>query len=148
DHAAATHAAKLTTAEAQIDWSLPAEQVSAHIRGMSPQPGAWTLLDGARTKILGIEAAPEHAPLPPGRIEAGKRQVLVATGTAPIALSTLAPAGKKPMRAADCARGASLAADARFTIAPQDGDPACPRTDEAARAAGRAVTVAPGATTA
>ena len=124
DHAAATHAAKLTTAEAQIDWSLPAEQVSAHIRGMSPQPGAWTLLDGARTKILGIEAAPEHAPLPPGRIEAGKRQVLVGTGTAPIALSTLAPAGKKPMRAADWARGASLAADARFTTAPQDGDPA------------------------
>ena len=118
DHAAATHAAKLSTAEAAIDWTLPAEQVSAHIRGMSPAPGAWTLLDGSRTKILGLEAAPEHAPLPPGRIEATKRQVLVGTGTDVLALARLAPAGKRPMRAADWARGAGLEADATFT---QDG---------------------------
>lgn len=101
DDSLATHAAKLSTAEARIDWTRPAEQVAAHIRGMSPQPGAWTLLDGARTKLLGVEQAPEHAPLPPGRIETTKRQVLVGTGTDVIALSTLAPAGKRPMRAAD-----------------------------------------------
>ena len=122
DHAAATHAAKLTTAEARIDWTRSAEEVSAHIRGMSPQPGAWTLLDGARTKLLGVERAPEHAPLAPGLIEATKRQVLVGTGTDVIALSTLAPAGKRPMRAADWARGAGLAADTRFTSDLQDGE--------------------------
>ena len=124
DHDAATHAAKLTTAEARIDWSRSAEEVSAHIRGMSPQPGAWTLLDGARAKILGVEQAPEHAPLPPGRIEATKRQVLVGTGSEVIALSTLAPAGKRPMRAADWARGAALDAEARFTNDLQDGESA------------------------
>ncbi|GAA1484997.1 methionyl-tRNA formyltransferase [Brachybacterium fresconis] len=118
DHAAATHAAKLSTAEAAIDWTLPADQVSAHIRGMSPTPGAWTLLEGARTKILGLEAAAEHAPLPPGRIEATKRQMLVGTGTDVLAVAKLAPAGKRPMRAADWARGAGLGADATFT---QDG---------------------------
>ncbi|GAA1487734.1 methionyl-tRNA formyltransferase [Brachybacterium sacelli] len=118
DHAAATHAAKLSTAEAAIDWTLPAPQVSAHIRGMSPAPGAWTLLDGARTKILGLEAAPEHDPLPPGQLEATRRQVLVGTGTDVLALASLAPAGKRPMRAADWARGAGLATDAAFT---QDG---------------------------
>lgn len=125
EHAQATHAAKLTTAEAEIDWTLPAEQVQAHIRGMSPQPGAWTLLDGARTKILGIEQAPEpapeHARLLPGQIAATKRQMLVGTGTETIAVATLAPAGKRPMRAADWARGAGLAPDARFTSQPQDG---------------------------
>ncbi|MGO1286600.1 MAG: methionyl-tRNA formyltransferase [Brachybacterium sp.] len=124
DHDAATHAAKLTTAEARIDWTRSADEVSAHIRGMSPQPGAWTLLDGARAKILGVEQAPEHAPLPPGRIEATKRQVLVGTGTDAIALSTLAPAGKRPMRAADWARGAALDAEARFTDELQDGESA------------------------
>lgn len=124
DDSLATHAAKLSTAEARIDWTLPAQQVSAHIRGMSPQPGAWTLLDGARTKLLGLEQAPEHAPLPPGRIEATKRQVLVGTGTDVIALSTLAPAGKRPMRAADWARGAALTEGARFTTDQQDGETA------------------------
>ncbi|MGP9536937.1 methionyl-tRNA formyltransferase [Brachybacterium sp. AOP43-C2-M15] len=120
DHSRATHAAKLTPAEARIDWTLPADQVSAHIRGMSPQPGAWTLLGGDRAKILGVEPAPEHAPLPPGRIEATRRQVLVGTGTEVIALSTLAPAGRRPMRAADWARGAALDADAAFSTEQQD----------------------------
>lgn len=124
DHSRATRAAKLSTAEARIDWTLPAPQVAAHIRGMSPQPGAWTLLDGARAKILGVEQAPDRAPLEPGRIEATKRQVLVGTGSDVIALSTLAPAGRRPMRAADWARGAALAPDARFTTDPQDGEPA------------------------
>ncbi|ATG54832.1 methionyl-tRNA formyltransferase [Brachybacterium ginsengisoli] len=120
DHSQATHAAKLSTAEAQIDWTLPADRVSAHIRGMSPQPGAWTLLDGARTKILGLEAAPEHEPLPPGRIEAGRHQVLVGTGTEVLAIAELAPAGKRPMRAADWARGAGLPEDAAFDAADHD----------------------------
>lgn len=124
DDALATHAAKLSTAEARIDWTRPAAQVAAHIRGMSPQPGAWTLLDGARTKLLGVEPAPEHAPLPPGRIEATKRQVLVGTGTDVIALSTIAPAGRRPMRAADWARGAALAEGARFTTDQPDGETA------------------------
>ncbi|MGO2558825.1 methionyl-tRNA formyltransferase [Brachybacterium sp.] len=124
DDSLATRAAKLSTAEARIDWTRPAEQVAAHIRGMSPQPGAWTLLDGARTKLLGVEQAPEHAPLPPGRIETTKRQVLVGTGTDVIALSTLAPAGKRPMRAADWARGAALPEVARFTTDQQDGETA------------------------
>lgn len=125
DHAAATHAAKLTTAEARIDWTRSADEVSAHIRGMSPQPGAWTLLDGARTKILGLEAVEEasraSAPSDPGALAATKRQVLVGTGTDPLAIATLAPAGKRPMRAADWARGAGLGPDARFEDDQQDG---------------------------
>ena len=127
DHAAATHAAKLTPAEARIDWTRPAPEVGALIRGMSPQPGAWTLLDGARTKLLGVEALQPGSldtlagPLAPGQIGATKRQVLVGTGTDPIAIATLAPAGKRPMRAADWARGAGLAPGARFE-SEQDGE--------------------------
>ncbi|MGO2536563.1 MAG: hypothetical protein ACTH8W_10405, partial [Brachybacterium tyrofermentans] len=51
-----------------------------------------------------------------------KRQVLVGTGTQVIALSQLAPAGKRPMRAADWARGAALPADAAFVRGDQDED--------------------------
>ena len=36
-----TYAKKITPAEARIDWTRPAAQVDAHIRGLSPFPGAW-----------------------------------------------------------------------------------------------------------
>lgn len=36
-----TYAKKITPAEARIDWSRPAAEVDAHIRGLSPFPGAW-----------------------------------------------------------------------------------------------------------
>ena len=42
------------------------------------------------------------------------------TGTDPLAISTIAAAGKRPMRAADWARGAGLAEDAAFTQQPKD----------------------------
>lgn len=35
------YAKKITPAEARIDWTRPAAQVDAHIRGLSPFPGAW-----------------------------------------------------------------------------------------------------------
>ncbi|MBN8528453.1 MAG: methionyl-tRNA formyltransferase [Caulobacterales bacterium] len=36
-----TYARKITPAEARIDWTRPAAQIDAHIRGLSPFPGAW-----------------------------------------------------------------------------------------------------------
>lgn len=120
DHSAATHAPKLSTDEARIDWDRPAAQVSAHIRGMSPEPGAWTTLSGARFKVLSIEPAPEHPPLPPGRLAATKKHLFVGTGTDPIALGTVAASGKRPMRGADWARGANLAPHTTFE--PMNGD--------------------------
>ncbi len=36
-----TYAKKITSAEARIDWTRPAAGTDAHIRGLSPFPGAW-----------------------------------------------------------------------------------------------------------
>ena len=36
-----TYARKITPAEARIDWTRPAAEVDAHVRGLSPFPGAW-----------------------------------------------------------------------------------------------------------
>ena len=48
-----TYARKITPAEARIDWSRTAAEVDAHIRGLSPFPGAWFEgPDGARIKAL------------------------------------------------------------------------------------------------
>ena len=37
-----TYAAKIDKSEAHIDFNRPAAAVAAHIRGLSPFPGAWT----------------------------------------------------------------------------------------------------------
>ena len=115
DDAAATHAAKLTPAEARIDWTRPAAEVCALIRGMSPDPGAWTLLGGERFKVLGTVEPPADPPAAaPGELVATKRHLLVGTGTTPLALGTVAPAGKRAMAGADWARGASPAPGTTF----------------------------------
>lgn len=47
-----TYAAKIDKAEARIDWGWQAREVDAHIRGLSPFPGAWTEIEGQRVKLL------------------------------------------------------------------------------------------------
>ncbi|MFE5774921.1 methionyl-tRNA formyltransferase [Brachybacterium sp. NPDC056505] len=119
----ATRAAKLTPAEAELDLSLPAPEVSARIRGMSPHPGAWTTWEGERMKVLGVEPVRTEAPpLAPGRLHATRRQLLIGTGSEPLALAQLAPAGRRAMRAADWARGAGLAEGAAFGAADHSAD--------------------------
>ena len=48
-----TYAEKIDKAEAQIDWRQPAEVIDRIIRGLSPFPGAWTMLGDTRLKLLG-----------------------------------------------------------------------------------------------
>ncbi|MCF8882347.1 methionyl-tRNA formyltransferase [Erythrobacter sp. SN021] len=55
DDAEATYAAKIDKAEARIDWNRPAEEVVRHVHGLSPFPGAWFELGGARVKLLRAE---------------------------------------------------------------------------------------------
>jgi methionyl-tRNA formyltransferase len=120
DDDGATYAQKLTPAQAHVDWTAPAEDVDALIRGMSPDPGAWTTWNGSRFKLLGTEetrSGDAPSSLLPGQLQASRKQLVVGTGTVPVAISTVAPAGKKPMRAADWARGAHLTAGSTF-----DGD--------------------------
>lgn len=47
----ATHAPKIFTETCQIDFAQPTLQVHNFIRGLSPFPGAWTMLDGKTLKI-------------------------------------------------------------------------------------------------
>lgn len=101
-----TFAPKLTLADGAIDWSQAAAAVLARIRGVTPEPGAHTTLDGARVKVLEIAAGTaEDPPLEPGALMAEGRRVLAGTGSTPIELVTVQPAGRGAMRAADWLRG-------------------------------------------
>lgn len=97
-----TYAAKIEKAEARIDWSRPAAEVSAHIRGLSPFPGAWCEIGGERVKIL--SATEETAPAGhPG--EALDDRLLIGCAENAVRLTTLQKAGKRPAGAEEFLRG-------------------------------------------
>lgn len=106
-------APKLTAQDARVVWSHPAHVVDRRVRGCTPAPGAWTTLpDGARLGIgpvtLVADDDESERVLAPGEVLVGRKRVLVGTGSRPVALGDVTPAGKKPMPASDWARGARL----------------------------------------
>jgi methionyl-tRNA formyltransferase len=108
-----SYAPKLTTEEARIDWNRPAFAIDRHIRGCTPAPGAWTLLDGERVKI-GPATIADDRTLVPGQLSIGKQEVRVGTTTTDLVLGDVQAFGKKRMRAADWARGTSFPDGAAF----------------------------------
>ncbi|NKX93334.1 methionyl-tRNA formyltransferase [Sanguibacter hominis ATCC BAA-789] len=106
-----SHAAKLTPADAQVDWTVPALAVDRRIRACTPAPGAWTTLPGGERLGLGpVQPVADTTDLAPGEVQVSKRDVLVGTATAAVRLGDVVPVGKKKMAAADWARGARLEA--------------------------------------
>lgn len=101
-----SHAAKLTVEEARIDLTHPAMAVDRLVRGCTPAPGAWTTFRGERLKVGPVTITDEV--LPVGAVEARKREVLVGTTDRAIRLGEVTPLGKKPMAAADWARGVRI----------------------------------------
>jgi methionyl-tRNA formyltransferase len=100
-----TLAPKLTIDDARLDFTTGLDEVYARLRGVTPEPGAFTEIDGVRVKVLDAAPARDHARLDPGAVVAEGRRVLVGTAGAPLELLTVHPAGKKPMAAADWWRG-------------------------------------------
>ncbi|MEZ5094230.1 methionyl-tRNA formyltransferase [Nocardioides sp.] len=104
-------APKVTVDDARVDWRLPAVAVDRQVRACTPAPGAWTTLDGERLKLGPVVPVAEAPRLAPGVLVAGKRDVLVGTGTVPVRLGAVKAFGKKEMAAADWARGVRLGSD-------------------------------------
>lgn len=102
---AVTLAPKLTIEDGRIDWQAPAGMVHSRIRGVTPEPGAFTTVDGVRLKILDAVRARDRARLEPGLMDLDGGSVFVGTGSEPIELVTVQPAGRKPMPAAAWWRG-------------------------------------------
>jgi methionyl-tRNA formyltransferase len=109
-------APKVTPEQARVSWDHPALAISRQIRGCTPQPGAWTELAGTRLKLgpLASLDTGSDQPLAPGEMAIERSRVLVGTGSAPVELGEVQPHGKRPMAAADWARGLRLAEPARL----------------------------------
>lgn len=106
-----TFAPKLGPEDGRIDWALPAELVHARIRGATPEPGAAAELDGARVKLLAVrrlEPAEEAPDLAPGHLAMSAKRIYAGTGSEPIRLLRVQPAGKAAMDADAWWRGLGL----------------------------------------
>lgn len=110
-----TKAPRIAVTDAQVEFAATAAEVDRLIRSVTPDPGAWCVLDGVRVKVGPVtvtaddQPAPDEQPLAPGELRVTKREVYVGTADQPVRLDQLQPQGKKMMAAADYARGARLA---------------------------------------
>lgn len=107
-----SYAPTITTAQARIDWTKDAASIDRLSRAHTPAPGPWTMLGATRVKLGPLAARADVTGLAPGQV-AGE---LVGTGEGAVALSWVAPAGKKPMPAADWLRGARLRPGQGFDV--------------------------------
>lgn len=104
-----TLAPKITVEDARVDWAAPALRVDRVVRGCTPAPGAWTVFRGERLKLIQAVPAVDRTDLAPGELSAGKKNLYVGTGSYAVELLWVQAQGKKPMAAADWARGVRIA---------------------------------------
>ena len=99
-------APRIETADARIDWTLPAHVVDRRIRGVTPAPGAWTTWRGDRLRVGPVAMVPDGPALDAGELRVDSGDVLVGTANGPVRLDEVQPAGRRMLPAADWARGA------------------------------------------
>jgi methionyl-tRNA formyltransferase len=107
DSSRASYAAKISKAEAHIDWTLPSADVDRRVRAFNPAPGAESLLAGEVLKVW--EAEPVPGTGKPGEILRADTEFVVACGEGALALRNVQRAGGKAMLARDFLRGFRLA---------------------------------------
>jgi methionyl-tRNA formyltransferase len=99
-------APKLSAEDGRVDWSRGQLDVIAQIRAMTPEPGAHTSVNGTRVKILAVDGGPAGTTAPsPGVVTRIDEAIIIGTGSAPVTLVTVQPAGKREMDAASWWRG-------------------------------------------
>ena len=112
----ATYAKKISTEDTRIDWNKPASTVDQSIRAVTPDPGAWTLLEDDRIRVGAVQPIfdprdpiEKSLALSPGEIAWKKNRAWVGTADYPVQLGSVQAPGKKMMEAGAWVRGAHLA---------------------------------------
>lgn len=110
-----TYAKKIVNDDARIDWTQSAQSVHDQVRGLSPFPGAFCLLDGPkgpeRMKVL--RTAREAGSGAPGTTL--DDHLLIACGEGAVRLLDVQRAGSKPMKAEDFLRGFAVPKGAKLS---------------------------------
>ena len=106
EHARATLAPKIETAELAIDWREPAAAVARRVRAFAPTPGARSELRGEPLRILAARAEAGPADRAPGIARVQEREPLrIATGDGWLVPERVQRAGGNPLEIAAFVRG-------------------------------------------
>ena len=119
DDAAATYAAKLSKAEARIDWRASAVALSRRIRAFTPWPGTETQLAGRRLRIVAAEpvaaGAARDSACPGEVLRADRHGLEVACGRGVLRITRIQKSAGRPMAVADFLNGTALPPGTRLS---------------------------------
>ncbi|HEY5994497.1 MAG TPA: methionyl-tRNA formyltransferase [Gallionellaceae bacterium] len=105
DDARATYAAKLSKAEAQIDWSREAEQIAHAVRAYNPFPAATTTLNAVPVKIWKASVRAGLSGEPGTVLSVEKDCIIVACGKDALCVEVLQRPNAKAMAASQFVQG-------------------------------------------
>lgn len=114
DEAKATHAAMLSKAEGEVDWTAPAQRVADHVRGMDPWPCAFSQRGDVVMRLYGARATDDASGNPGEVLGVDEHGMLVACGTGAVRIAEVQPAGKRRMTAQAHAAGRPFEAGERL----------------------------------
>lgn len=106
DGSGATRALKLSRQEAEVNWNLEAEVVSAKIRAFTSNPGAWTNFRGSLIKVASPRLSDLN--LAPGELSFKDKKLFIGTATKALEIGVVTSAGKSAIEASSWANGARL----------------------------------------
>lgn len=107
DETQATYCGKLSKADGNLDFSLPAERLFNLVRGLNPWPTAFTVWNGTPLKIYACTVTDGHGA--PGEVLPGAG-LTVACGRGALTIDSLQLPGKRIMRADEFLAGHTVPA--------------------------------------
>ncbi len=114
DESKATYQSWCKKEDVEIDWSKPIAEVHNLIRGANPQPGAWTVYEGATVQIFDSAALPDGGGVPGEIIAVSEDGITVAAGEGAIRILRVRPEGEGKIAAGEFAAARGVAAGARL----------------------------------
>lgn len=107
DDSLATYAAKIEKSETEIDFTQPADAVYNKIRGLSPYPCAFAVINGRRFKLVSAVQGTGKG-VAGSVISATEKGIEIACGEGSVLITTIQPEGKRAMSAASFLAGNKL----------------------------------------
>lgn len=102
-------APKIFKEDCQLDWHKPGKQIEQHIRGLSPYPGAFTVIEEGEitgvVKIGGGKFIAQRQNQNPGKMWVEGKQIFVSVLDGVLEIQELQPEGKRMMKAPDFING-------------------------------------------